>query len=111
MALVVPVDDLAAGVAAWSRVLGAEPTFVDGDRWAQFDVAGGRIALAGTDRATAGPAPMLKVDDVDTARTVAGSVSWSVGPVVDGRHERRCTATTDGGDEVLLHDARTSGPG
>ena len=47
IATVIPVDDLHSAVGRWKTLLGAEPTFVDGDRWAQFDVAGARIALAG----------------------------------------------------------------
>ena len=50
IATVLPVDDVAAAARAFAALLGAAPTFVDGDRWAQFDVAGRRVALAGTDR-------------------------------------------------------------
>jgi hypothetical protein len=35
---VLPVDDMGAAVTAWAALLGARPTFVDGDRWAQFDL-------------------------------------------------------------------------
>ena len=50
-----PAASAAARAAAkvWAALLGVAPTFVDGDRWAQFDVNGKRIALAGTDRAFA----------------------------------------------------------
>ena len=51
VATVLPVDDVAAAAEIWAALLGVAPTFVDGDRWAQFDVAGRRIALAGTGRA------------------------------------------------------------
>jgi hypothetical protein len=38
MATVLPVDDVAAAAGVWATLLGAAPTFVDGVRWALFDV-------------------------------------------------------------------------
>ena len=42
---VLPVEDLPAAVDYFRALLGVEPTFVDGDNWAQFDVGPRRIAL------------------------------------------------------------------
>ena len=42
---------MTAAVERWEQLLGLPPTFVDGDRWAQFDV-GGRGSLW---RAPTGP--------------------------------------------------------
>ena len=76
---VVPVNNMAAAVAAWSAALGTEPTFVDGDRWAQFDVGGSRIALAGTDRASDDPGLMIKVDDAAATRDSYAAAGADVG--------------------------------
>ncbi|GHE90077.1 hypothetical protein GCM10017786_22880 [Amycolatopsis deserti] len=103
IATVVPVADLPAAVAVWSRLLGADPTFVDGDRWAQFDVAGARVALAGTDSVTSGPGLLLRVADLAAARTEAEAAGLKVGPVEEGPHELRCLVWTDEGMEVVLH--------
>ena len=86
---VVPVDDLAGAVARWSAVLGADPTFVDGDRWAQFDVGPSRIALAGTDRSADRTGGMRKVDDAAAARAAYEAAGVAVGPMVEGPHEYR----------------------
>ena len=86
---VVPVDDLGAAVTQWATLLGTEATFVDGDRWAQFDVGTARLALAGTDRASDAAGVMIKVDDIDAARDAYSAAGLSVGTITDGAHERR----------------------
>ena len=48
---VIPVTNMTAAVERWEQLLGLPPTFVDGDRWAQFYV-GGRGSLW---RAPTGP--------------------------------------------------------
>jgi len=94
---VIPVDDMAGAVAAWTVVLGIGPRFVDGDRWAQFDVEGRRLALAGTDRESDQPGVLVKVDDMEEARRRAASAGLEVGPTREGPHELRFTATGPGG--------------
>jgi hypothetical protein len=106
VATVLPVDDVAEAARVWAGVLGVEPTFVDGDRWAQFDVAGRRIALAGTDRVSNLPGVMLKVADLDAARVRAEGQGLTVGPIEDGPHERRCLVEGPGGWPVLLYAPR-----
>jgi len=101
-----PVDDVAAAAEVWSALLGVAPTFVDGDRWAQFDVAGRRIALAGTDRVSDRPGVMLKVADLDAARARAAGQGLTVGPVQQGPHELRCIVETPGGWPVVLYAPR-----
>jgi hypothetical protein len=86
---VVPVDDLAAAVTVWSAVLGVDPTFVDGDRWAQFDVGGSRLALAGTDRASDEPGVMIKVADAAASRDQYQAAGIACGELVEGAHELR----------------------
>ena len=100
ISVALPTDDLTAAVEWWSRTLGAEPTFVDGDRWAQFDLAGSRLALMGSDRVGAGPVTMVKVDDLDTAVKEQGA---RFGPVEQGPHERRALGTDPSGNAVVLY--------
>ena len=86
---VVPVADMASAVATWTTVLGVDPTFVDGDRWAQFDVAGARVALAGTDRASDDTSLMLKVQDAAASHAAFAAGGQAVGELVQGEHEVR----------------------
>jgi hypothetical protein len=100
---VLPTDDLAGAVAAWSALLGAEPTFVDGDRWAQFDVGGSRVALAGADKTTERPAVMVKVDDLAAARDTAVAAGLVASPVARGGHELRCQVESPDGWVAVLY--------
>jgi hypothetical protein len=103
VASVLPVDDMKAAVAAWTGLLGVEPTFVDGEGWAQFDVAGKRIALAGTDRTSDKAGVMIKVDDLAAARERAIAQGLFAGPINEGGHELRCTVEGPGGWPVVLY--------
>jgi hypothetical protein len=103
LSMVLPVPDLAAAVAVWKQVLGADPTFVDGDRWAQFDHAGARLALAGTDRTSDQPGVMVKVKDLDDASERLREAGCTVGEAATGEHERRVTATGPGGWPIILY--------
>ena len=106
LSTVLPVEDLQEAVSAWSALLGLSPAFVDGDRWAQFDVAGGRLALAGADRLSDASAVMLKVVDLDRAAAAAERDGLEVGPIEDGPHERRCLVRGMPGGDVMLYAAR-----
>ena len=86
---VIPVDDMTAGVAHWTALLGVEPTFVDGDRWAQFDVNGTRVSLAGADRSSDDPGVLVKVDDLDARVATLREVGIDVTDPETGPHERR----------------------
>lgn len=103
IATVIPTDDLDGAVKQWSALLGVEPTFVDGDRWAQFDVAGGRLALSGADRVHDGPAVLVKVADLDHARAQAEAMGLEVGEIGVGPHERRCVVIGPDDYAVILH--------
>lgn len=100
---VLPVPDVAEAAKTWAALLGVSPTFVDGDRWAQFDVNGRRIALAGTDRASDQAGIMVKVADLSSARDAALSAGLSVSDPTVGPHEVRCTATAPGGWPVTFY--------
>jgi hypothetical protein len=106
MASVLPVDDVAAAAKTWTALLGVAPTFVDGERWAQFDIAGRRIALAGTDRVSNLPGLMIKVADVAAGRTRAAGQGLTVGPIEEGPHEQRCLVEAPGGWPLVLYGAR-----
>lgn len=98
-----PSDDLARDVAVWSALLGAPPTFVDGDRWAQFDIAGKRLALAGTDQVADKAGVMLKVDDLAAAADRARAAGLRVGEEQAGAHERRCLVLDGQGSPIVLY--------
>ena len=76
LASVFPAGRLADGVRFMAAVLGIEPTFVDGERWAQFDLNGARLALASGAESSGAAQVMVKVADAaGTAErlTAAGS--------------------------------------
>jgi hypothetical protein len=104
IATVLPVPDLAEAVDYWQRVLGVEPTFVDGDRWAQFDFGGSRISLAGTDRVSDLPAIMIKVNDLDD--DIPSDLESAFGPSEEGLHETRRVGTGPGGWSVVAYTSR-----
>jgi hypothetical protein len=100
---VLPVSDLAEAVQTWTAVLGTAPTFVDGDRWAQFDVGGARIALSGTDRVSDDAGVMLKVADLEAARGELAASGLTAGDVETGPHEVRCLVTGPDGVPIVLY--------
>lgn len=100
---VVPVDDMDAAVGYWTRVLGAAPTFVDGDRWAQFDVNGTRLSLAGDDRTSDLPGVMVKVDDIDGLVASLREAGIDVDGPVTGAHETRATLRQPNGSVTTLY--------
>lgn len=108
MATVLPVEDLDRAVSVWKGLLGTEPTFVDGDRWAQFDFDGRRIALAGTDRTSDQACVMLKVDDVSAARDALAAAGLAPGEIEAGPHELRVTADGPGGWPIVLYTPKPS---
>lgn len=108
---VLPVEDVQAAARVWERLLGVAPTFVDGDRWAQFDIAGRRIALAGTDRVSDQAGVMIKVGDLAVARAAAVAAGLSVTEPQEGPHEVRCVATAPGGWPVVLYAAKPAPAG
>lgn len=102
---VLPSSDLARDVALWSSLLGVAPTFIDGDRWAQFDLGPRRLALSGSDRISDLAGVMLKVDDLDATRATAERAGLSVSAIQQGPHERRCVAVGSDGAPIILYAA------
>ncbi len=103
---VLPASDLDAAVAFWSEVLGVAPTFVDGDRWAQFDLEGSRLALAGKDRVSEQAGVMVKVDDLVKARTVLVDRGQKVSEIEEGPHELRCATQDPDGSLLVLYQGK-----
>jgi hypothetical protein len=109
---VYPMPSLADAVPFYARVLGVEPTYVDGDRWAQFDVRGRRVALCGpADRIAEEPALMVKVAGIEQARRELADAGIGVGEIHVGahEHERRCVVEAPGGWVVMLYDPSVLG--
>ncbi len=103
----IPVADMGAAVAAWTELLGVEPTFVDGDRWAQFDLAGGRLSLAGADRVADEPVIMLKVADLVATRDALVASGRRVDDIAEGAHELRCVVpSSDDLPTLVLYSPR-----
>ncbi|MBF6204030.1 bleomycin resistance protein [Streptomyces gardneri] len=106
-----PTDDLPATVALLSAVFGAEPTVVDGDRWAQFDCDGVRVMLAGTDRNDDTPFLAIKVDDLESALNRVRANGFAAGQPVTGPHERRAVIQPTPGSpwHIALYEPVASG--
>jgi hypothetical protein len=106
VAIAVPVTDMATGVSLWEDLLGVAPTFVDGDRWAQFDTPSGRVCLAGADRSSDHTVAMLKVADgqLEPARSAFAEQGYIVEAIDEGAHERRCTVRDGNGSFAVLYE-------
>ncbi len=100
---VLPVNDMEAAVSEWSTVLGVDPTFVDGDRWAQFDVGGTRLALAGADRESDDAGVLVKVDDLATHIDTLRSRGIEVDGPTSGAHEQRAAVHHAAGTVTTLY--------
>jgi hypothetical protein len=105
---VFPVDDLPGAIRIWSSIFGIAPSFVDGDRWAQFDLCGHRVALAGSDRAFDVPGLMIKVLDLASSAKQMADMGFNVSPPLEGPHEIRCSVETSSGSALVLYAAKGS---
>lgn len=106
LGFVIPVSEMATAVTFWADVLGVEPTFVDGTRWAQFDHEGTRLSLAGDDSVTDEPAVMVKVNDPGAVAGRMRAAGCRVSPTTDGPHETRVVVTAPGGTPVIFYAPR-----
>jgi hypothetical protein len=104
LASVFPAARLADGVRFLSAVLGIEPTFVDGERWAQFDLGGARLALASGTESSGAPQIMVKVSDAAGAAERLARAGYDVAGPVAGPHELRCSVTGPDGWSVVLYE-------
>ena len=102
-----PVDDVPAAVAFYSRVLGLQTRFVDGDRYAALDGGSATLALApDTENIASIAAAAFRVDDVDAfvGRLIAAG-GQIVEPPADGPHERRVVVSDPWGNRVIAYAA------
>lgn len=87
--VVIPVESMDEAVGQWSTLLGVEPTFVDGDRWAQLDIGETRLSLAGSDRSSDEVGLLIKVSDARAARLSLIELGFKTRSLVSGSHEER----------------------
>ena len=106
LAAVFPAADLGGGVRFVSAVLGLEPTFVDGSRWAQFDLGGARLALASGPESSGAAQLMVKVADVAAVGERLARAGYDVADPVTGPHEVRLSVTGPDGWSVVLYEPR-----
>lgn len=104
LASVFPAARLADGVRFLSAVLGIEPTFVDGERWAQFDLGGARLALASEKESSDAPQVMVKVLDAAASAARLARAGYDVAGPVAGPHEVRFSVTGPDGWSVVLYE-------
>jgi hypothetical protein len=104
---VLPVPDVDSAARVWAALLGVAPRFVDGERWAQFDVDGRRLALAGTDRMSDRAGVMIKVDDLAEARRRVLAAGLTADATMEGPHELRFTAAGPGGWPITFYAPKT----
>ncbi|WP_216896421.1 VOC family protein [Nocardia alni] len=90
-----PVENLSAAVELLTALIG-EPTFVDGERFAQFDANGARVMLAGADRDADLPFLAIKVDDLDDVVNRLRASGFTISEPVRGPHERRAALRIEG---------------
>ena len=87
--VVIPVESMNEAVGQWSALLGVEPTFVDGDRWAQLDIGDTRLSLAGSDRISDEVGLLIKVSDARASQLSLIELGFKTGSLVTGNHEER----------------------
>ncbi|MEY9934443.1 hypothetical protein ABH926_009111 [Catenulispora sp. GP43] len=104
LASVFPAERLEDGVRFLSAVLGIEPTFVDGERWAQFDLNGARLALASGAESSRAAQAMVKVADAAAAAERLAGAGYDVAGPVTGPHEVRFTVTGPDGWSVVVYE-------
>ena len=112
MAAVFPAAKMDDTVGFVSAVLGVDPTFVDGDRWAQFDLGGARLSLAsgregsgssGSAGSAGGAELVVKVADVVVEAERLRGLGWDVEGPVTGAHEVRVSVAGPDGWGVVLY--------
>ena len=87
--VVIPVESMNEAVGKWSALLRVEPTFVDGDRWAQLDIGDTRLSLAGSDRSSDEVGLLIKVSDARASQLSLIELGFKTGSLVTGNHEER----------------------
>jgi catechol 2,3-dioxygenase-like lactoylglutathione lyase family enzyme len=102
LSVVVPADRIEESVRFWSHILGA-PTFVDGQRWAQFDVGGTRLAVGAGGEKPAVTTVLVKVSNLDAAVSKLAEDGIELDEIDEGAHKRRVAAQGPSGELVVLY--------
>lgn len=103
MAAVFPAAKIEDSVGFVSAVLGIDPTFVDGERWAQFDLGGARLSLAAGKESSGGAELVVKVADVAADAERLRGLGWDVEGPVTGEHEVRVSVAGPDGWRVVMY--------
>jgi predicted enzyme related to lactoylglutathione lyase len=103
----VQADRVSSVLPFYTALLGTEPLFVDGERWAQFKAGGLTVALAGEDEAAGGPGAgwvvTVEVADLAAATDAAIAASGVVKEERDmGDHGRAVVVQDPAGNLVTL---------
>ncbi len=100
-----PVADLDAAETFYRDVLGLEPMFRDGDRFAAFRAGDVTVALAAGEEILADRAIVsYKVDDIDGAvAALEGAGARVERGVEDGPHERRAVLRDPAGNPFAIY--------
>jgi hypothetical protein len=103
MAAVFPAAKMGDSVDFVAAVLGIDPTFVDGERWAQFDLGGARLSLASGTESSGGAELVVKVADVEANAVRLRELGWDVEGPVTGAHEVRVSVAGPDGWRVVMY--------
>lgn len=97
-------DDIRTSVAFWKDILGVEPTFVDGDRWAQFDVGSTRLSLGSPAEAPTSAVSVKMLDLTPAlARLAAAGIAFET---VEGTHETQVRLVDDDENAIVLYQPK-----
>jgi hypothetical protein len=100
--LLVRADDVDHVVEVLSTLFGP-PSVHQSGIWAQFDVAGARIAVATGDQAPTTVGFTLKTADLEEAAAILSASGWACdGPTV-GDHEERVIAVAPEGWSIIAY--------
>jgi hypothetical protein len=102
LSVVVPADRLDESVEFWSYIIGT-PTFVDGKRWAQYDVGGTRLALGAGGERPEVTTVLVKVSNLDAAIAQLAERGIELDGIEEGEHERRVATQGPSGEVVVLY--------
>lgn len=106
--VVLPVSDMDAAIAQYTRLLAVELVLRDGDDWSVLQGEHLRIALASArELPTGSPAVACRVENVDVAYDRAVDAGGTgIVPPADGRHERRAMIRTTAGHDLVFYASR-----
>jgi len=91
VAYVITSEEWLEDIQVLTALFGA-PSMIDGEAWAQFDIGGARVCLAGADERVESVAMMCKVADFAATSNILTAHGYRVGPVERWAHEERVVA-------------------